>query len=191
MSKNINNKNSNKVGNEKMNNLDCIRNILIPMGIARPMKKNKYPFVVVTVILLSIAYKILTIKYINSVVLDFIVIGLIVGGISFIYDKLYYKHCSTKFDAMKLGVIIGHSNTVLVLEGQNVIKEYDCDMIIIKPADAVKDKIFDKYSSVIECVQNNEITAQIIIDKIEEFENRVLLPNLDRVEEDLEIIYED
>lgn len=174
-----------------MNNLDCIRNVLIPMGIGRPIRSKKYLFVTIVSILLSIAYKYLTIKYINTAILDFIVIGSIVALISFIYDKLYYKHCCNKFDSMKLGVLIGHSNKVLVVAGDDVIHEYDCDAVIIRPADAAKDDTYEKYSSVIQCVKNNVITTKIIVDKIKEFENTVLFPNLDRVNEDIEVIYED
>ena len=78
-----------------------------------------------------------------------------------------------------------------MLEGENVLDEYDCDMVIIRPADAFRNIAFEKSSSVIECVQNNEITAQIIVDKIEEFENVVLLPNYNRADEDIKVIYEE
>ena len=174
-----------------MRNFDSVRNVLIPMGIGRPVKTKKYLFVAVASILLSIPYKYFTVKYINSAVLDFAVIGFIISAISFIYDKLYFKHCTIKFDSKKMGVVIGHSNTVLVLEGENVLDEYDCDMVIIRPADAFRNIAFEKSSSVIECVQNNEITAQIIVDKIEEFENVVLLPNYNRADEDIKVIYEE
>lgn len=173
-----------------MNYFDSLRNVLIPLGVARPIKSKKYLFVTVVSILLSIPYKYLTISYINSVILDFMIIASIIGTVSFIYDKLYYQHYAKKFDSKNIGVVIGQSNTVLILEGQEVLEEYNCDMVIIRSADTLKDKAFVKQSSVIECVQNNKITTQIIVDKIEEFEKCVLLPNLDRVGEDIEVIYE-
>ncbi len=174
-----------------MKNFDSVRNVLIPLGIGRPIKSKKYLFVAIVSILLSLSYKYLTVTYVNSVILDLLVVGMIISGVSFMYDKIHYIYHIKILDKNNVGVIIGHSNKVLVLEGQNVIKEYDCDAVIIRPADAAKDNTYEKYSSVIQCVKNNVITTNIIVDRIKEFENTVLFPNLDRVNEDIEVIYEE
>ncbi len=169
---------------------DEIRNAFIPLGIRKANTTKKYIIVSVISILIALFFKSITVNYIQSLIFDFIMVSSIIGIVSLTYEKLYIRYQEKLCANGKYGVVITHSNKVYFVQEDNIISETDCDEIKIRPVDDTKEDAYKRLSSVVECIKDNKTVVAYAICKLKEFENTTLLPNLDRVDEDVHVIYD-
>ena len=170
-----------------------IRNTMLPLAVTKPdlYKKLLVVGVVVFYIMMVISYfsdGFLT----NYIFLQLSLIILLILGVSNIYDKMYINTVEEIIDSEDAGVVIGFSNKLLILTGDEVMDEIETDEIKIRSVrDEEEETFFSKYTSVIDCFKNGELVGSVGVDKIAHMEGTVLKADLSRVDEDLVIVSDD
>lgn len=174
-------------------NQDDFRNVIIPLATAKPDIHKKG----LLIGLLSLYCMLLISYFTDGILTEYIVVEIgimvfIMFIISVIYDYIYRCIYEQLIDNSQTGVVIGFSNKLLVLSGVEVLKEFETDEIAIREVKSSEmEAFFPKYTSVVECKKDGEVIGLIGIDKIPELEGVILVPNENRVSEDLEIIYDE
>lgn len=170
-----------------------IRNTVLPLAVTKPdlYKKLLVVGVVVFYIMMVISYfsdGFLT----NYIFLQLSLIILLILGVSNIYDKMYINTVEEIIDSEDAGVVIGFSNKLLILTGDEVMDEIETDEIKIRSVrDEEEETFFSKYTSVIDCFKNGELVGSVGVDKIAHMEGTVLRADMSRVDEDIVVIPDD
>lgn len=178
-----------------MNNLNQeeIRNVMIPLAAAKPSIYKKSLILGLIVMYFMVLLSYLTQGFLTQYLLveiGIISVLLFIG--SHIYDYIYRCNYEDLIDNSMTGVVIGFSNKLLIISGEEVLKEFDTDEISIRSVNnSETESFFSKYTSIIECKKNGEIIGLIGIDKIVEFEGVTLVADNSRANEDLEILYDE
>ena len=177
------------------NNLDDteIRNTMLPLAVTKPDLYRK-----LIVVGLVVFYLMAVISYFsdgfltNYIYLQLGLIAILMRIVSKIYDSLYINTVEEIIDSELAGVVIGFSNKLLILTGENVMDEIETDEIKIRGvSDDEEETFFSKYTSVLECFKNGELVGKVGVDKIAHLEGTTLKADMSRVDEDLVIIEED
>ena len=177
------------------NNLDDteIRNTMLPLAVTKPDLYRK-----LIVVGLVVFYLMAVISYFsdgfltNYIYLQLGLIAILMCIVSKIYDSLYINTVEEIIDSELAGVVIGFSNKLLILTGENVMDEIETDEIKIRGvSDDEEETFFSKYASVLECFKNGELVGKVGVDKIAHLEGTTLKADMSRVDEDLVIIEED
>lgn len=177
------------------NNLDDteIRNTMLPLAVTKPDLYRK-----LIVVGLVVFYLMAVISYFsdgfltNYIYLQLGLIAILMCIVSKIYDSLYINTVEEIIDSELAGVVIGFSNKLLILTGENVMDEIETDEIKIRGvSDDEEETFFSKYTSVLECFKNGELVGKVGVDKIAHLEGTTLKADMSRVDEDLVIIEED
>ena len=177
------------------NNLDDteIRNTMLPLAVTKPDLYRK-----LIVVGLVVFYLMTVISYFsdgfltNYIYLQLGLIAILMCIVSKIYDSLYINTVEEIIDSELAGVVIGFSNKLLILTGENVMDEIETDEIKIRGvSDDEEETFFSKYTSVLECFKNGELVGKVGVDKIAHLEGTTLKADMSRVDEDLVIIEED
>lgn len=174
-------------------NTDSLRNVRLPIAISRPdtVKKALYVSCIVLYIMLVVFY------FTEGFFIDYMYLelGLILGClwiVSYLFDKLYYKVVRDVIIMSETSIVIGFSNKLLILQGDLLIDEYDTDEIKIREANLEEGEYFyGKFATILECMKNGEVVGKIGVGKLKEYEGSVLKPNMERADEDIEIVYDD
>lgn len=177
------------------NNLDDteIRNTMLPLAVTKPDLYRK-----LIVVGLVVFYLMAVISYFsdgfltNYIYLQLGLIAILMCIVSKIYDSLYINTVEEIIDSELAGVVIGFSNKLLILTGENVMDEIETDEIKIRGvSDDEEETFFSKYTSVLECFKNGELVGKVGVDKIAHLEGTTLKADMSRVDEDLVIIEEE
>lgn len=178
-----------------MNNLrhEEIRNVMIPLAAAKPDIYKKG-----LIIGLISAYFMLLISYFTSgfltnyMLVEICILSIILFVISKIYDYIYRCYYENIIDDSMTGVVIGFSNKLLILSGEEVLKEFDADEITVRNVKtSEKEAFFANCTTILECKKNGEIIGMVGVDKLEEFEGLTLVADNSRANEDIQVIYDD
>jgi hypothetical protein len=178
-----------------MNNLNQeeIRNVMIPLAAARPSIYKKG-----LIIGLICAYLMLLISYFTSgALLEYMfveigIISVILFISSKIYDYIYRCHYEDIIDNSMTGVIIGFSNKLLILSGEEVLKEFDTDEITVRNVKtSEKEAFYANCTTILECKKNGEIIGMVGVDRLKEFEGLTLTADNSRADEDIQVIYDE
>lgn len=176
-------------------NLDDIeiRNTMLPLAVTKPDLYRK-----LIVVGLVVFYLMAVISYFsdgfltNYIYLQLGLIAILMCIVSKIYDSLYINTVEEIIDSELAGVVIGFSNKLLILTGENVMDEIETDEIKIRGVtDDEEETFFSKYTSVLECFKNGELVGKVGVDKIAHLEGTTLKADMSRVDEDLVVIDED
>ena len=177
------------------NNLDDteIRNTMLPLAVTKPDLYRK-----LIVVGLVVFYLMAVISYFsdgfltNYIYLQLGLIAILMCIVSKIYDSLYINTVEEIIDSELAGVVIGFSNKLLILTGENVMDEIETDEIKIRGvSDDEEETFFSKYTSVLECFKNGELVGKVGVDKIAHLEGVVLKADMSRANEDLVVEYDD
>lgn len=176
-----------------MNNSAEIRNVMIPLAVAKPdmYKKNVILGLIILYIMLIFTFltKGIFVEYIYLEIL-FIWVLMFIG--SKLYDVIYKRRYEDLIDDSMTGVVIGFSNKLLILSGDEVLKEFDADEITVRDVKTSEtETFFANCTTILECKKNGEIIGMVGVDKIEEFEGLTLIADNSRIDEDLEVIYDE
>lgn len=170
-----------------------IRNTMLPLAVTKPDLYRK-----LIVVGLVVFYLMAVISYFsdgfltNYIYLQLGLIAILMCIVSKIYDSLYINTVEEIIDSELAGVVIGFSNKLLILTGENVMDEIETDEIKIRGvSDDEEETFFSKYTSVLECFKNGELVGKVGVDKIAHLEGTTLKADMSRVDEDLVIIEED
>ena len=174
-------------------NKDDLRNVMLPMAVSKP---NFYKKLLVNSLITF--YVVFILSYFTKGVLTqytflqtFIVMGIFIA-VYFIYDYFHIQNSEEIMDSTQTGVVIGFSNKILILSGENVIHELDADEIEIRNVlEGEYEVFFPKFTSIIDCKKGGKTVSAIGVDKIKDYEGVVLLADSSRANEDLEILYDD
>lgn len=173
-------------------NKDDIRNTFIPLATARPDFYNKLIIVGCFVFYFMMVLSYFTEGFLTKYVyLEMGLIGLFLWIMSKIYDKVYCLVFDDIIMERKIGVIVGFSNTLLIINGEEVLDVYHTDKIKIRKVTPEENEMFfQRDTSIMECIKNGEIVGKVGIARISCMEGETLLANKNRVNEDIEIISE-
>ena len=134
------------------NNLDDteIRNTMLPLAVTKPDLYRK-----LIVVGLVVFYLMAVISYFsdgfltNYIYLQLGLIAILMCIVSKIYDSLYINTVEEIIDSELAGVVIGFSNKLLILTGENVMDEIETDEIKIRGvSEDEEETFFSKYTSV-------------------------------------------
>lgn len=172
---------------------DEIRNVRLPLAVTRPNLYEKLIFIGFAVFYLMCLISYLTNGFLtNYIFLELGLIFILILILSKIYDVFYISATEHIMDTELAGIVIGFSNKILVLNGEDVIEEIDTDEIKIRSVYLEEEEtFFSKYTSVLECMKNGVIVGRVGVDKVVELEGITLKANMDRVDEDIVVIYDD
>lgn len=174
-------------------NKDDLRNVMLPMAVGKPNfnKKLLINSIITFYIMVIISYFTKGLLTQHVFVETMIAMG-IFGVVYFLYDYFYIQNLEEVMDLTQTGVVIGFSNKILVLSGENVLHEVDADEIEIRNVLEEESEIFfPRYTSIIDCKKEGKTVKTIGIDKIKDYEGIVLFADKSRVNEDIEIVYDD
>lgn len=169
-----------------------LRNIGLPLACAKPNLYIK--------VLISGLATLLTLLLFNTIFSIRVGYYEIVLAILTIFFLWFY---SNRFDDLhiwlkerkQLGItpcaVIGFSNKVVILAGENVLDEIETDEIEIRKLTAEEKQDYFRYTSAVCAKKKGEILRIVYVDGISSFEGSILNANPDRVDEDIEIIYDE
>lgn len=172
---------------------EAIRNILIPLATGKPNIYKKLFVVILSVFYIMIAISYLTHAYfVQYPWLEAGIIMILMLIVSKIYDVLYVYTLQGEIEENVDCAIIGFSNKLIIISGENVLNEYDADEIKIRPILFDEEEaLFKNSTSIIECFKNGNVIGRIAVNKIKDYEGLTLKADMSRVNEDIEIIYDD
>jgi hypothetical protein len=128
----------------------------------------------------------------NYIYLELGLIAVLIAIVSNIYDKLYINTVEEIIDAELAGVVIGFSNKLLILTGEEVMDEIETDEIKIRSvSDDEEETFFSKYTTVLECFKNGELVGRVGVDRIAHLEGTTLKADMSRANEDMVVMYDD
>lgn len=170
-----------------------IRNILLPLATGKPNVYKK-----LFVIVLSVFYLMLTFSYLTDAYFmeyPWFEAGLIIlcmTLISKVYDIIYVHTLSSVIRINANCAVIGFSNKLLLISGEEVMNEYEADEIKIRPVMHDEEEVlFKKYTSILECRRKGNVIGIVAVDRMKEYEGMVLKADMSRADEDMEVIYDD
>lgn len=170
-----------------------IRNVCIPLATSRPQTQKKLIVLTFTVLYIMMALTYLTKGFFTAypwLEALFIIVLMVIS--SKIYDVFYVAAMSEYAMDNDSCIVIGFSNKLLLLMGDEVLNEYESDEIKIRAVTHdEEDTLFKNYTSIVECYKNNEIIGRIAVDKLADYEGMTLKADMSRADEDLEIVYDD
>lgn len=174
-------------------NQNEIRNVMLPLAVARPNLYKKLAVISVIVFYIMMVISYLSNSFLTKYIyLEMGIIVLLLFICSKIYDDIYRNYYEDIIDSNLTGVVIGFSNKLLILAGEEVVDYYDTDRIQIRKVSSEEsDTFFEKYTSIIECFKGDNLVSRIGIGKLPEYEGITLTADMSRADEDLEIIEED
>lgn len=174
-------------------NQNEIRNVMLPLAVARPNLYKKLAVISVVVFYIMMVISYLSDSFLtNYIYLEMGIIVLLLLICSKIYDDMYRNYYEDMIDENLTGVVIGFSNKLLILAGEEVVDYYETDKIQIRKVSSEESEtFFEKYTSIIECFKDNNLVSRIGIGKLPEYEGIVLTADMSRADEDLEIIEDD
>lgn len=177
------------------NNLDDteIRNTMLPLAVTKPDLYRKLLIVGAIVFYLMVVISYFSNGFLtNYIYLELVLIAVLTALVSKIYDNLYINTVEEIIDSELAGVVIGFSNKLLILTGEEVMDEIETDEIKIRGvSDDEEETFFSKYTSVLECFKNGELVGKVGVDKIAHLEGVVLKADMSRANEDLVVEYDD
>lgn len=169
-----------------------LRNVGIPLALAKPNIYIK--------ILLSGLLTLLTMVLFNtifSIRVDYHEVVLMVLIIFFLWfygtnlESLYVYMKEKKNIELKPFAIIGFSNKLLILAGENVLDEIDTDEIEIRKLTKEEREKYFWYTSAVCAKKEGEIISVLYVDGISNYEGTILNADMNRVDEDIEVIYDE
>ncbi len=170
-----------------------IRNTVLPLAVTKPDLYKK-----LFVVGLVVFYVMMLISYFSSgfltnyIFLQLSLIIFLIYIVSNIYDRMYISTVEEIIDSELAGVVIGFSNKLLILTGDEVMDEIETDEIKIRSvSDDEEETFFSKYTSVIDCFKNGELVGSVGVDRIAHMEGTVLRADPSRIDEDMVVIDED
>lgn len=178
-----------------MNNLNQeeIRNVMIPLAAAKPdiYKKGLIMGLISAYLMLLISY--FTSGFLtNYILIEIGILSIILLIGSKIYDYIYRCYYEDIIDNSMTGVVIGFSNKLLILSGEEVLKEFDTDEITVrKVGTSERESFFANCTTILECKKNGEIIGMVGVDRLEEFEGLTLTADNSRANEDIQVIYDE
>jgi hypothetical protein len=168
-----------------------IRNVGLPLAFSKP---NLYIKSLISG--LATLGTLILINTIFSVRVDFNVVVLSVLTVFFLwfysskYDDLYIWLKERKLFGIIPCAVIGFSNKVVILAGENVIEEIDTDEIEIRKLTAEEKQEYYNYTSAICAKKSGQVIKTVYVEGINVYEGSILNANPDRIEDYLEIIYD-
>lgn len=170
-----------------------IRNTMLPLAVTKPDLYRKLLIVGAVVFYLMVVISYFSNGFLtNYIYLELVLIAILTGVVSKIYDNLYINTVEEIIDSELAGVVIGFSNKLLILTGEEVMDEIETDEIKIRGvSDDEEETFFSKYTSVLECFKNGELVGKVGVDKIAHLEGVVLKADMSRANEDLVVEYDD
>lgn len=170
-----------------------IRNTMLPLAVTKPDLYRKLLIVGAVVFYLMVVISYFSNGFLtNYIYLELVLIAILTAVVSKIYDNLYINTVEEIIDSELAGVVIGFSNKLLILTGEEVMDEIETDEIKIRGvSDDEEETFFSKYTSVLECFKNGELVGKVGVDKIAHLEGVVLKADMSRANEDLVVEYDD
>lgn len=170
-----------------------IRNTMLPLAVTKPDLYRKLLIVGAIVFYLMLVISYFSNGFLtNYIYLELVLIAVLTALVSKIYDNLYINTVEEIIDSELAGVVIGFSNKLLILTGEEVMDEIETDEIKIRGvSDDEEETFFSKYTSVLECFKNGELVGKVGVDKIAHLEGVVLKADMSRANEDLVVEYDD
>ncbi len=170
-----------------------IRNTMLPLAVTKPDLYRKLLIVGAIVFYLMVVISYFSNGFLtNYIYLELVLIAVLTALVSKIYDNLYINTVEEIIDSELAGVVIGFSNKLLILTGEEVMDEIETDEIKIRGvSDDEEETFFSKYTSVLECFKNGELVGKVGVDKIAHLEGVVLKADMSRANEDLVVEYDD
>lgn len=177
---------------ENLNDTE-IRNTMLPLAVTKPDLYRKLLIVGAIVFYLMVVISYFSNGFLtNYIYLELVLIAVLIALVSKIYDNLYINTVEEIIDSELAGVVIGFSNKLLILTGEEVMDEIETDEIKIRGvSDDEEETFFSKYTSVLECFKNGELVGKVGVDKIAHLEGVVLKADMSRANEDLVVEYDD
>lgn len=170
-----------------------IRNTVLPLAVTKPDLYRKLIIIGLVVFYLMVVISYFSEGFLtNYIYLELVLIAALMAVVSKIYDALYINTVEEIIDSELAGVVIGFSNKLLILTGEEVMDEIETDEIKIRGVeDDEEETFFSKYTSVLECFKNGELVGKVGVDRIPHLEGVVLKADMSRANEDLTVIYEE
>ena len=170
-----------------------IRNTMLPLAVTKPDLYRKLLIVGAVVFYLMVVISYFSNGFLtNYIYLELVLIAILTAVVSKIYDNLYINTVEEIIDSELAGVVIGFSNKLLILTGEEVMDEIETDEIKIRGvSDDEEETFYSKYTSVLECFKNGELVGKVGVDKIAHLEGVVLKADMSRANEDLVVEYDD
>lgn len=170
-----------------------IRNTMLPLAVTKPDLYRK-----LVIVGLIVFYLMAVISYFsdgfltNYIYLELVLIAILMIVVSKIYDSMYINTVEEIIDSELAGVVIGFSNKLLILTGEEVMDEIDTDEIKIRGvSDEEEETFFSKYTTVLDCFKNGELVGRVGVDRIAHLEGLTLKADMSRASEDLVVVYDD
>ncbi len=178
--------------NNELNTVE-IRNTVLPLAVTKPNLYSKLFVVGSVVFYLMLVNSFLTNGFLtNYIYLEITLIGILLFLVSKIYDTLYLNTVGDIIDTESAGVVIGFSNKLLILTGEEVVEEIETDEIKIRSVNDSEDEtFFSKYTSVLDCFKDGELVGSVGVDRLEHLEGAILTADMSRANEDMVVIYDD
>lgn len=174
-------------------NKDDLRNVMLPMAVSKP---NYYKKLLINSLITF--YLMFILSYFTRglltqhIFIEVLILLGIFGVVNFIYDYFHIQKLEEIMDTTQTGVVIGFSNKILILSGDNIIHEVDADEIEIRNVlDGESSIFFPKHTTIIDCKKEGKTVSAIGVDKIKDYEGFILLADKSRANEDLEIVYDE
>lgn len=170
-----------------------IRNTMLPLAVTKPDLYRKLVIVGLIAFYLMVVISYFSGGFLtNYIYLELVLIAILMAGISKAYDMLYINTVEEIIDSELAGVVIGFSNKLLILTGEEVMDEIETDEIKIRSvSDEEEETFFSKYTSVLDCFKNGELVGRIGVDRIAHLEGLTLKADMSRANEDLVIVYDE
>ena len=170
-----------------------IRNIRLPLAATKPDIYKKLIIVGLVTFYMMSALSYLTNGFLTHYIyLELAIIVVFLFLFSNIYDYLYRNTVEEIIDSELTSVIIGFSNKVLILSGEDVLDEVEADEIKIRQVnDEEEETFYSKYTTVLDCFKDGELVTKVGIGKIVDYEGLTLKADMSRADEDLQIVYDD
>ena len=177
----------------KERNDSNIRNIRLPLAATKPDIYKK-----LIIVGLITFYAMAVMSYLSKgfltqyIYLEMGIIVLLLFVFSELYDYFYRNTIEEIIDSEETSVVIGFSNKLLILSGEEVLDEVIADEIKIRQANEEEDNtFFSKYTTVLDCFKDGELITKVGIGRIVDFEGLTLKADMSRANEDMQIIYDD
>ena len=170
-----------------------LRNVMIPLAVAKPNLYKKLGVIGLITFYIMLVISFLSSGFLtNYIYIEISLIVLLLIILSHFYDNIYRTLYMSAIEEGDIGVVIGYSNKLVILAGDDVVDIYETDKIKIRQVtNEESDTFYQKYSSIIECFKNNEKIGQICVAKVGNFDGLTLTADMSRANEDIEIVYDD
>ena len=170
-----------------------IRNVRFPLAVTKPDLYKKLVITGVIVFYIMCVFSYFTDGFLtNYLFLELMVIAMLLGIVSKIYDFVYRCTVENIIDEQLTGVVIGFSNKLLILQNDVVIDEVLTDEIKIRSvSDDEEATFFSKYTTVLDCFKDGELVTKVGIGKAVDIEGLTLKADMSRADEDIKVIYDD